>query len=234
MQTPIGEGELLFKAEWMHTCERMPSIPMNVYIIADTAQKLGMAHDFTVFWVLGLGSDRRTYVLDLVRDKLTQSMRADRLFGLVEKWMPICVFYEENAAPDDGEFITEKMNTRGRFDLKMFRQKSSDGSKRQRIETLEPDFREGLIWFPGAIRYKQYDGTWRDLVHDFQTDEFLSYPQVTHDDMLDSLASKNHADVRPFMTFPTLKHTPRMGGLERARLEGNGRRRGDGDGLFAR
>ena len=232
MQTPVGEGELLFKEDWMQTCERPPQIPMNVYILADTAQKQGKANDYTVFWVLGLGADKRYYVLDVVRDKLTQSMRCDRLFALVEKWSPISVFYEENAAPDDAEFITSKMQTRGRFNLRTFRQKPSDGSKRQRIETLEPDFREGLFWFPSALKYRQYDGTWRDLIHDFMADEFLSYPQVTHDDMLDALASKNHASVRPYLDFPTMRRrADDLSAVERERF--GARRHGD-DALFVR
>lgn len=232
MQTPIGEGELLFKEEWMHTCSRVPSIPMNIYVVADTAQKVGKANDYTVFWVIGLAADKRTYILDIVRDKLKQSERCDKVFELVEKWRPLVVFYEENAAPDDAEFIESKMETRGRFELKTFRQKSSDGSKRSRIESLEPEFREGLIWFPLALRYRQVDGTWRDLVHDFMADEFLAYPQVVHDDMLDALASKNHADVKKMIQFPSFRSAPELGAVDQERID-RGHARG-GDELFGR
>jgi predicted phage terminase large subunit-like protein len=235
LQTPIGEGELLMREEWFHTYHRTPDIPMNIYVFVDTAQKQSKSSDYTVMWVVGFGSDHRYYVLDIVRDKLPQSKRCDKLFDVVEKWMPTTVFYEENAAPDDCEFITEKMETRGRFDLRMFRQKANDGSKQSRIETLEPLFREGLIWFPQVLKYRQYDGSWRDLVQDFQRDEFLTYPQVTHDDMLDSLAaiSAGNAGVKPYLTFPTLKKRPEMGELEHQRLVGT-KGSGRGGSLFAR
>lgn len=229
MQTPIGAGELLFRPEWIRTFDRPPSIPMNVYVVADTAQKQRKSSDYTVFWVIGLGADRRTYLLDCVRDKLPQSGRCDRLFGLVEKWMPICVFYEENAAPDDPSYIEARMAERGRFTLVPFRQTPADGAKATRIETLEPEFREGLVWMPSALRYRQFDGTWRDLMHDFQAEELLVYPQVTHDDMLDALASKNHADVRPRLSFPTFRQPPALAAPERERVL---RRRDDR--LFAR
>lgn len=230
LQTPLGTGELMFREDWLHTYERPPSIPMNRYIIADTAQTQRKSSDYTVFTVIGLAADRRTYVLDWVRDKLTQSQRADRLFALVEKWMPRSVHYEQNAAPDDPEYIRGRMAERGHFDLRPFRQTVADGPKRQRIETLEPEFRDGLIWIPHALRYQQYDGTWRDLSRDFQAEEYLTYPQVTHDDMLDCLASKNHADVRPFLSFPTFR--PAAGTMaedDRRRIAGK-----PADGLFAR
>lgn len=232
MQTPVGDGELLMKEEWMHAYRRLPEIPMNYYILADTAQKQTNASDYTVMWVVGLGADRRYYWADLVRDKLTQSQRCAKLFELVEKWRPVTVFYEENAAPDDPAYIRDEMARRGHFDLKPFRQKSNSGPKAQRIETLEPLYRAGLMWLPEALRYRQYDGSWRDLVQDFLRDEFLSYPQVVHDDMLDAQASMGNADVKPFMEFPTFKTAPRFAAPEQARLDALAARTDDD--LFAR
>ncbi len=231
MQTPVGDGELLMRQEWIHTFTRPPEIPMNVYVVVDTAQKQRKSSDYTVMWVVGLGSDRRTYLLDLVRDKLTQSQRCDKLFGLVEKWTPAAVFYEENAAPDDPAYIRDEMARRGHFDLHPFRQRPSDGPKAQRIETLEPDFRNGLVWIREAIRYRQFDGTWRDLVQDFLRDEFLAYPQVVHDDMLDALASLHHADVRPFLNYPTVRAADALGAVDAERVASG---RAGSDGLFGR
>lgn len=230
LQQPIGVGELLFREEWVNTFDRLPAIPMNFYIVCDTAQKQRKTSDYTVFWVVGLGADRRTYLADCVRDKLTQSQRADKIFELVEKWMPRIVFYEENAAPDDAEYLHERMAERGHFVLVTFRQTSADGPKAQRIETLEPEFRQGLVWMPSRLMYRQYDGSWRDLMHDFQTEELLVYPSVSHDDMLDALASKNHADVRRRMEYPTFKQRDQIAAPDRDRIA-QGRRTNR---LFAR
>lgn len=240
LQQPIGEGELLMDASWFNTYMRVPEIPMNIYVFADTAQKKGEGNDYTVFEVVGFGADRRKYLLDMVRDKLKQSERAAKMFGLVEKWSPLIVFYEENAAPDDEEYMAKLMETRGRFSLKMFRRKPSDGSKRQHIESLEPEFREGLWWFPSSLKYQQYDGSVRDLTQDFLRDEFLTYPQVAHDDMLDCLsnATAYNEDVTPFLRFPTLKKVrSEMGEVDRYRLTGGGRssyRASRAGGLFGR
>ena len=69
-------------------------------------------------------------------------------------------------------------------------------------------------------------------MQDFLRDEFLSYPQVVHDDMLDAQASMGNADVKPFMEFPTFKTAPRFAAPEQARLDALAARTDDG--LFAR
>lgn len=234
LQQPIGEGELLMKEEWFNTYGRVPNIPMNIYIFADTAQKIGKGNDWTVFSVVGFGADKRKYLLDLVRDKLKQSDRCRVMFNLVEKWSPLIVFYEENAAPDDEEFITGKMEERGRFNLKMFRRKPSDGSKRMHIESLEPEHREALWWYPQSIKYTQYDGSVRDLIQDYLHDEFLVYPQVTHDDMMDCLsnATAHNDDITPYLHFPTNKRRPDIGEVDRQVLFGRTEKRKER--LFAR
>lgn len=237
LQTPIGEGELLMKEEWFKTYDRVPSIPMNIYIFADTAQKQNKKSDRTVMWVIGYGIDKRYYVLDIVADKLTQSQRWAKLSGLVEKWQPNTVFWEENAAPDDVEFFTGKMEEFGRFDLKAFRQKSNDGAKELRIETLEPLFRAGLIWFPTRLLYRQVDGKTVDLVDTFLREEFLSFPQVMHDDFLDSLAAitAGNTGITPYVRFPTVKARQAQAAAEEDVLFPK-RRRSDASagGLFAR
>ncbi len=231
LQCPVGDGELLFREDWIHTFTRAPDIKMNYYILADTAQKQTNASDYTVFWVLGLGADNRYYWVDLVRDKLTQSQRCDKLFELVALWQPISVFYEENAAPDDPAYIRAEMDKRGHFDLRPFRQKSNSGSKELRIESLEPLYRAGLMWIQDQMRYRQYDGTYRNLTDDFFKNEFLSFPQVVHDDMLDAQASMNHADVKPFLAFPTVAaQRPKYSAYEEER----GHKTDRNEGLFAR
>ncbi|MCQ2299954.1 MAG: hypothetical protein MJZ81_07525 [Bacteroidales bacterium] len=220
LQTPIGEGQLLMKEEWFHTYDRYPDIPMNIYVFADTAQRQSKKSDYTVMWVVGYGSDKRKYVLDGIYDKINQSQRWARLSGLVEKWTPACVFYEENAAPDDCEYFRRQMSTFGHFDLKGFRQKSTSGAKELRIETLQPEFEQGLWWFPQKIMYRMSDGKMIDVVDFFKRNEFLSFPQVVHDDGLDCLAntSAGNEDITPFVRYPTIKRRPQLGAVDSERM----------------
>lgn len=231
LQTPIGDGELLMKAEWFRTYDRPPNIPMNIYLFADTAQRQGKKNDRTVMSVIGFGSDRRKYVLDLVADKLNQSQRWDRLSWLVEKWSPIISFWEENAAPDDIEYFTTRMENFGRFEMKGFRQKSTSGSKEMRIETLQPEHEQGLWWYPQKLFYRTVEGKTVDLIDDYFRNEFSSFPQVVHDDILDCLANvtAGNPDVTPFIRFPTLRAAPEVGAVDEARINYGGV-----DNLFAR
>lgn len=231
LQVPIGDGELMFREEWLNTFSRVPEIPMNYYIFVDTALTQGQKSDYTCMWVVGLGSDGRYYAIPKVRDRIKQSERCDKIFELVEEWQPQVVFWEENASVDDADYIRDKMDTRGHFNLKTFRQTKTQGSKYNRIGWLEPLFREGLIWMPIRSLYRQADGTTKDLMLSFKRDEYLSYPSVSHDDMLDSLANVKHPDLKMYMEFPVAKRNKQAvwGEVDRQRLVKN-----DSESLFGR
>ena len=233
LQNPIGDGELLFSPDWFQTYTRLPSIPINYYIFGDTAQSSAAKADRTVIWVVGFAADGYYYVCDGVVDRLKQSQRTSAIFALAEKWQPLCVFWEENAAPDDEEVFREAMQTRGRFNLRSFRQKSNSGSKASRIETLEPLFRAGRILFPQRLVYRTILGQTLDLTQEFFKAEYSSFPQVLHDDMLDSLAnlSAGNEDITPFLHFPSLKPPSAMAAIESSRM-GSGRN--SQDCIFAR
>ena len=228
LQTPIGDGELLMKKEWFNQYQRVPSIPMNIYIFADTAQRQGRNNDRTVMWVVGYGSDRRKYVLDCVVDRINQSQRCERLFGLVEKWQPSLTLWETNAAPDDIEYFTKQMDIFGHFNIRGFRQKSTSGSKAIRIETLQPEFEQGIWWFPNRAIYTTVDGTPINWVDEFLEKEFLSFPQVVHDDMLDALANSTagNDDITPYVRFPTVKLSVVIGDVDKSRMTGSDRQCG--------
>lgn len=201
MQSPLGEGELVFDPAWWQTYSVPPdAASLNRYIIADTATRKGRRNDYTAIWVVGLGRDRNFYILDFVRDKLSLSQRADALFSLVEKWNPACVFWEANGSRSDGEYIREKQEERGwRFRIVEIEQTRP---KEERIRWLEPPWRDGRIWMPSRILYQTAEGQLRDILRDFREHEWLVYPSVVHDDGLDSLANLMHPDVRPLMHFP--------------------------------
>ena len=201
LQQPIGVGELLFREEWWLDYTTAPDAKrMHRYILVDTATKRGKRNDYTVMWVVGYGRDRVRYVLDCVRDKLSLSQRADAIFGLVEKWDPIEVFWEANGSRSDGEYIRERMDRAGyRFRITEIEQTEH---KEDRIAWLEPPWRDGKIIFPHRLAYVDVNGEPHDLVRDFREEEWLVFPSVTHDDMLDDLANMFHPDVQRRTSFP--------------------------------
>lgn len=68
MQEPAPRGGGLFKEEWWHYYDILPSIK-NRIIVADTAQKTKEMNDYTVLQCWGVGTDGKSYLLDQLRGK---------------------------------------------------------------------------------------------------------------------------------------------------------------------
>lgn len=190
---PVGDGVRLFQPDWFQTYGTTPTATAN-FIFCDTAgSKKKKGNDFLVMWVVGVGRDGNYYVLDGVRDKLNLSERADAFFRLVEKWHPHMTYWEQVGAQTDLEFIKLEMDRRGwRTPVAEIAQHVP---KEGRILWLQPLFEQGRIWFPHKLLYSKADGGYVDLVSAFREDEFLVFPSVAHDDMLDCLANIRHPDV---------------------------------------
>ena len=61
-------------------------------------------------------------------------------------------------------------------------------AKTDRIRRLVPVFEQGRMWFPHRLVTLKTDKTVSDLVQDFYRNEYLNFPVVEHDDMLDCLS----------------------------------------------
>jgi hypothetical protein len=81
----------------------------NLVILIDPATKKKPTSDYTSMWVLGLGPDRKVYVHDMIRDRLSLTERADRLFRWHRYWnarAPVmAVAYEEYGLQADIEHM---------------------------------------------------------------------------------------------------------------------------------
>jgi len=60
--------------------------------------------------------------------------------------------------------------------------------KELRILRLVPYFESGRIIFPTYLHQKDYQDQLQDLVKSFEEEEFVAFPVLKHDDMLDCLA----------------------------------------------
>lgn len=210
---PVGLGTRMFKAQ----LQRLTTMPdrrkLNVYILVDSANAKRKSNDYTTMWVIGYGADRNRYALDCIRDKMDLKERTEALFALVEKWMPSMVFWEQVGAMSDTQHVKHVQEERGfHFAVADICQRVA---KEDRIAWLIPHFEQHRLWFPDRIMYRCVDGTTRDLVMDFETDEYEVYPAARHDDMLDALANIEHPDVLPRVHFPVTRGE----GSENARTE---------------
>jgi len=48
-----------------------------------------------------------------------------------------------------------------------------------------PVYEQGRFWSPRKILFLDYEGTARDYIQEFLSDEYETFPVSTHDDMLD-------------------------------------------------
>lgn len=183
-----------FKKQWLEQSyldRASAGEGMTRYIVVDPANSKKRGSDFTSMWVIGLGTDRNFYPLDVVRDKLSLSERTETLFRLHGEWFPIVlVGYEEYGMAADIAHIRECQERRQyHFTIVPL---GGGIRKEERIADLEPIFRTLRMRMPRSMWYQPVAGGSKiDLMKPF-LEEYCSFSPVggtaAHDDMLDSLA----------------------------------------------
>ena len=183
-----------FKREWLrHYSIAPPLTATNRYILVDSASSKRKESDYTAMWVVGLGTDGNYYALDIVRDRLNLTERADRLFALHRKWKPKQVRYERYGLMGDIEHIKTRMETETyRFDII---EVAGQTPKNDRIGRLIPVFEQGKFYLPKTLHVTDYQKNAVDLVHSFVEEEYVPFPVSLHRDMLDSLARIQEPDL---------------------------------------
>ena len=186
-----------FKREWLRHWTNISEGQwkrMTRYILVDPASSKKKGSDYTAMWVVGLGTDENFYVLDIVRDRLSLTERAERLFKLHRKWKPFEVRYEKYGLSADIEHIRQRQETENyRFDLK---EVGGQVKKTDRIGRLIPLFEQGRFYFPQSLHATDYQRQVVDLVRDFVESEYAAFPVGIHDDMLDSLSRIVEPDLQ--------------------------------------
>ena len=158
LQNPIAGQENTFYTKWLKPYWVRP-IMMNVYITCDPSKGQNKASDRTAITVTGIDSLGNKYLLDGYCHRMPLSERWSRLKELHKKWsnMPgvqlLRVGYERYGMQTDLEYFDEKMRQEGqRFDIQELnwtREGTGGQGKKQRVERLEPDFRQGCFFVPG-------------------------------------------------------------------------------------
>jgi phage terminase large subunit-like protein len=185
LQDPTADEKQGFKREWIKYAASSAR-GKNIVIVCDPASSKKKDSDYTAMWALGLGADRNVYVLDILRDRLSLTERADALFAWHRKWRPQAVAYERYGLMADIEHFQDRMQREEyRFDIT---EVGGAMAKPDRIRRLIPWFESGRIFLPPKLDKTNYEGRSVDLTLSFINDEFVPFPVGTHDDMLDALA----------------------------------------------
>lgn len=195
LQDPKAESVQGFKKEWMCWWRNEPHMRqgMNIYILVDPAGEKKKDNDFTIMWVLGLGADGHTYIIDGLRDRLNLTQRTTKLFEFVRTYRPIVTGYEKYGMQADIEHIRSKQaETNFHFPIISL---GGNMPKNDRIRRLVPDFESSKIHFPLALPFVDATGAHREMVKEFIEEEFVPFPVCKHDDMLDALARIKHESL---------------------------------------
>lgn len=192
---PKADSAQGFKREWLRYYSKLSSVErMNKYILVDSANSKRKESDYTAIWVVGLATDGNYYALDIVRDRLNLTERADRLFTLHRKWKPKQVRYERYGLMADIEHIEARQeNETYRFDIT---EVAGVTSKDDRIKRLLPIFENGRFYLPKSIHVSDWQKNTVDLVHSFIEEEYYPFPVCLHKDMLDSLSRIAEPDLK--------------------------------------
>lgn len=166
---------------------------MNTYLLFDPASAKKKTSDYTAAWAVGLSSDMRVYILEMVRDRLNLVQRTRLVMDWHRKYDPVETRYEKYGKDGDIEHIkAEQTRQNYRFEIK---EVGGQTAKNDRIKRLIPYFEQHRIILPRTMHYTGYDGKTNDLVHDFIEQEYLGFPVGIHDDLLDALARLLEPDL---------------------------------------
>jgi predicted phage terminase large subunit-like protein len=198
LQDPTADELQNFKEGWLEYASSPTWRGLNIVLVFDPASKKKPTSDYTSAWVLGLGADRNVYVVDMVRDRLRLTERADLLFQWHRKYQPMAVAYEEYGLQADVEHFEDRME-RENYRFKITRV-GGRLAKNDRIRRLIPWFEKGRIFLPPKLDKRNHEGKLVDLVQAFIQEEYIPFPVATHDDMLDGLSRFLEPDLE--IRFP--------------------------------
>ena len=184
LQDPVADRVQGFKRDWLRYWRSEPA--GNKYMLVDAASEKKKGSDYTAIWVVALGADQNFYIVDMLRDRLNLTERADRVMKLHRKHRPMEVRYEKYGAMADVEHIKTRMEAENyRFDII---EVGGQAPKNDRIRRLIPAFEQSRVYLPDSLTITDYEGIPRDMVHTFIEEEYAPFPVALHDDMFDALA----------------------------------------------
>ena len=205
---PVQEGEEIFSETWVRYW--IPDMKvlrkLNIYILVDPASEKKETSDYTVMMVIGLGSDRNYYLIDMIHDRLDLRERTNRLFKLHAEYRPMAVGYEKYGMQSDISHMEGEMAHRNyRFRITPL---AGNTKKNDRIKRLQPIFQQGRFYLPEKLMRVDTKGVQHDLVAEFLQDEYRQFPFMSHDDMLDCMCRICDADMETFFPQPSADDEP--------------------------
>lgn len=217
LQNPAAGNQAMFKAEWLKHIDIRPAT-LNVYIMCDPASSRKKGSDKSAIPVVGIDAGGNKYLLDGYHHKMALAERWACIKGLRKHWMnmpgvqSVKVGYERYGMTSDLEYFEERMQIeREAFDIvELAWPREGPGSKSDRVQRLEPDFRNGRFYLPktvegetagqarvksegqgfrifSPVKRRDENGNLYSLNKNF-VEEFTLFPFCAHDDLIDAVS----------------------------------------------
>lgn len=176
-QEPFVESGWDFKKDYFQYYEKTPE-NLKVYTFVDPAISDKQEADYTAIVTIGIDKNNRTYILDIIHDRINPTDIINRIFETNIKWKPISVgievvAYQKMLALE----IRKQMNMRNMFFNLI--EVNPMWEKNARIRTLlQPRY------WNASIIHPKYHTKIKDLEL-----ELLKFPNWKHDDIIDSLSA---------------------------------------------
>ena len=233
---PAEGAETTFDPAWIRTYEVRP-LTLNVYIVVDPARTKKRTSDRTAIMVVGLDSAHNRYLLDGMLHRMNLSERWQGIRRMRNKWLRkpgICrveVGYEKYGSDADLDYFTEQMELeREFFTVKPLKwNRDGNDSYVDRVQRLEPHFRNGRFFFPyqgketrvqrehrmgGAeeliaqpIKSRDENGRVYNVTEILINEEYMYFPAV-HVDGLDALSRTEDMDMVPPIIRSSVDYMP--------------------------
>lgn len=217
LQNPSAGTAAIFNKEWLKFMDVRPAT-LNVYILCDPASSKKKGSDKTAIPVIGLDAAGNKWLLDGWHHKMGLAERYRRIKELRKVWMRmpgvqmVRVGYERYGSTSDLEhFEIEMQRDKDEFEIvELAWPREGPGSKSDRVQRLEPDFRAGRFYLPAKVEgetkaqakvkadgqaFRIYSPTMRSdeegrlysLNKNF-IEEFMTFPFCAHDDLIDAMS----------------------------------------------
>jgi len=170
LQNPLADEDARFQPLWLTAYEIRPAI-LNIAIIGDPSLGRHKHSDNTAIVVIGYSKGGVKYLLDGVCHRMSLSQRWTALKNLYVKWSAepgirsVTVGWEQYGLQADLEYFEERMRVdtpKVVFNIEEVNWvREGEQSKEDRIDRLEPDFRNRRLLLPLAVWQDGRACTWR-------------------------------------------------------------------------